>query len=70
MHDAKVVSLESIRYHQKYHSRLDWGDLEVILEKNNIKDVVAIVRDSPVKEALIIDSVESSEKILCVRRMK
>jgi len=40
------------------------------LEKNNIKDVVAIVRDSPVKEALIIDAVESSEKILCVRRMK
>lgn len=70
VHDAKVVSLESIRYHQKYHSRLDWGDLEVILEKNNIKDVVAIVRDSPVKEALIIDAVESSEKILCVRRMK
>ena len=68
--EPRVVSLEEIKYHQKYHSKLAWSDLEVILENNNVKEVVAIVKDSPIKEAMIIDTIESSQKIYCVRQMK
>lgn len=34
---VKHVKLEDIQYHLKYHSRLEWSDLEVILEKHNVK---------------------------------
>lgn len=68
--ETKVVTLEEIRYHQKYHAKLEWYKLEVILKKNNVKKVHAIVRDTPVKEALIIDSVETEEAVACVHKTK
>jgi len=61
--EPRVVRLEDIRHYQKHHSKLEWSDLETILEQNSITEVVAIIRDSPTKEALIIDAAESPNNV-------